>query len=104
PITRLGLVHFRGEDETFVTECAHGFHQYLAPHLPPGVQMHDPVPSPIARKKDEFYFQILFTVKQMPVFSRFLRKGLRHYSRYLRKRYPRSRIRIYVDIDPTSLI
>ncbi|MDT8390190.1 MAG: primosomal protein N' [Lentisphaeria bacterium] len=97
PYTHMALVHFRGTDEARLQGVCDQFIQAVSPHLPPGTEIIGPMPSPIARIKGKFRYQILLRTHRVTQLGRVLR----HVT--IGKSMP-SGVDVQVDIDPLSLM
>lgn len=97
PATHMVLVHFSGENEQSVAEFAATFAAQIQEHLPQGTAIVPPSPSPIAKARRKFRYQMGFRTRQVLRLSRLLRPVVTRHP-------PRHPVQIAVDIDPLSLL
>lgn len=97
PATHMVLVHFSGENESSVAEFAKAFAEAIRERLPEGTVVVEPSPSPIAKVRRRFRYQMAFRTAQIIRLSRLLRQGAL-------TRSPRDPVQVAVDIDPLSLM
>ncbi len=96
PKAHMALIHFRGQDERRVSEAAERFHAGLVAQLPVEVVASPPAPSPMAKARGLFRFQISLRGGNIVAVSRLLRQ--------LALGRRQSEVEISVDIDPQSLL
>ena len=97
PATHMVLVHFSGENERSVAEFAAAFAEAVRDLLPEDAAVVEPSPSPIAKVRRKFRYQMAFRTTQVVRLSRLLRQGAL-------ARSPRDPVQVAVDIDPLSLL
>ncbi len=97
PCGRLACVTVRGPDEAEVTRAAGGFAEALRPMLNPAVRCAEPAPSPIARVRGQYRYQLVLRAPRARDLAEPLRRALDTF------RWPRA-VTVAVDIDAHSLL
>jgi len=96
PFSRMIMVHFRGQEESQVSETALAFAAKLQPLLPVEVQVIGPLPAPLSRINTYFRYQMLLrghNIRAMSAALRSLLPACKH-----------KKCDIYLDVDPRSLL
>ena len=96
PFAQMAIVHFRGPEAQALQDCASRFHELVAPHLAEGDRLMPALPSPLARAKNLFRFQVSIFTPRMLRTGRILRAAL------TRCGLPKD-CDAYIDIDAQSL-
>lgn len=97
PAGHLITVHFRGEDESKVANCAENFAKAMQPFLHEQIFVSGPAASPIERIKGKFRYQLIYRGFKMHN----LRKQLRHHA--LHEKLPKG-VSLYVDADAVNMM
>jgi primosomal protein N' (replication factor Y) len=97
PVTHAVLVGVRGDSEAVVERVAREFAEFARPALPEGVAANPAVPSPIAKKRGLYHFQILYMGTAIVQLSRVLKRACAQFKR------PKD-VFISVDVDPLSVL
>ncbi len=97
PLSHMILLVFRGENESLVEKTANACSKHLEAHLPEETVVIPPMPSPIARKRGLYHYQMLLATKRIVHLSRRLKEALAGFS------VPPD-VRLTVDVDPFSVI
>ena len=102
PFSRLALIRYSGPEETSLAEIAQKTRELAAPILAdisPEMELMGPIPSPMARLKDLFRYQLLIRSTSNEARHRFLSLWLP----LVRAILPQG-IRLAVDVDPYHLL
>ncbi|MDL2226670.1 primosomal protein N' [Deltaproteobacteria bacterium OttesenSCG-928-M10] len=102
PFSRLALIRYSGPEETSLAEQAQKTRDLATPilaKLEPGLELMGPVPSPLARAKDLFRYQLLIRAASNELRHRFLSLWLP----VARAALPPA-LRLTVDVDPYHLL
>ena len=102
PFSRLALIRFSGPDEMLLAEAAEKARDLAFPAgggLDPGLELLGPVPSPVAKIKDRYRYQLLIRAASTALRHRFLAGWLP-----AAKAAMPAEIRLTVDIDPYHLM
>ncbi len=97
PATHLMIIRFRGESEDLVIETIHQFADFIRPAIPDDVEMINPLPCSMAKRRGEFYYQILFNTKRIASLSRFIKRSFRSF------KIPKG-LKVNVNVDPMSTL
>jgi primosomal protein N' (replication factor Y) len=97
PATHCAIIHFRGEAEFPTQRFAEEFGEHLKKHLPETTHFSMPAPSPVAKIKNKFRFQMLLRDANINRLVKILRYIV------LQTKPPKD-IEVYVDVDPYSLM
>ncbi len=97
PATHMITVHFRSPEESKVARVAESFADRLKARLPPGVAFSPPLPSPIAKIRNQYRFQLSLRGGNTRALIGLLR-GM------VLGRKPERDLDIYVDVDPRSML
>ncbi|MFT5126814.1 MAG: primosomal protein N' (replication factor Y) [Rhodothermales bacterium] len=96
PNSHLILIHFRGEDESTVADSAMRLAEFLTPALASRANLFPPMPGPVARKRGEYYYQLMLMTPQIVAVSKYLKLAL--------KRFKVGKgVKIQVDVDAYSM-
>jgi len=98
PYVHMAIVHFRGRAESATADFAAAFAENLRPLLPPGTVVAGPAPSPIAKVRDLFRYQLTLRTRSILALSRLLRRFA------VGQRTSGNAVDVVVDIDPMSLM
>ncbi len=90
------LITCRGEHQRLAEFSLETLHKRLAEHLPEGVLMGDPVPSPLERSHNQYRYQILLRARQTKPMTA-------HITRVLKSLKLDREVFVVVDVDPVSL-
>ncbi|NLZ62187.1 MAG: primosomal protein N' [Lentisphaerae bacterium] len=96
PFSRMIMVHFRGREESQVSETALAFAEKLQPLLKADVQAIGPLPAPLSKINTYFRYQLLLRGRDVRAMSAALRSLL--------PVYKHRKCDIYLDVDPRSLL
>ncbi len=96
PCAHMILIRLCGPDEGEVAEVINEFAERLRPTLPPEVQMVNPMPCGILKKRGNYHYQLLLSGKKIGSLSRLVKQYVNKF------RLPRE-LRLYVDVDPLSV-
>jgi primosomal protein N' (replication factor Y) len=96
PKSHLALVHFRGEDEATVADSAGRLAEYLTPELSSRASLFPPMPGPVARKRGQYYYQLMIMTAHIVAVSNYLKLALKHF-------HAGKGVQIQVDIDAYSM-
>ncbi|MFW6414195.1 MAG: replication restart helicase PriA [Verrucomicrobiota bacterium] len=97
PVTHAVLIHFRGESEIKTSETAEAFLGKLQPLLSDDVEIAGPMPSPIAKIRNKFRYQLMLRTANIIRLTRLLRPAVL-------KANKNKNVDIYADVDPQSLL
>ncbi|MFO7821860.1 MAG: primosomal protein N' [Lentisphaeria bacterium] len=97
PQTHAVLVHFRGDHDIQTSEVAQAFADSLQGYLPEDAEIAGPMPSPLARIRSKYRYQMMIRTRHVVKLSRALRQ-------FLLRGKPHKDIDIYADVDPVSLL
>ncbi|MFA4842665.1 MAG: primosomal protein N' [Candidatus Omnitrophota bacterium] len=92
PFKHLGLVRLRGNSDTKVKNLAESLFKQLSQDKPKGIEVISVNPAQAAKKRGNFWWEILLRSNRAENLSVFLRKRL--------KKFSRSGIIVTIDIDP----
>lgn len=96
PKSHLALVHFRGEDEATVADSARRLAEFLTPELGRRASLFPPMPGPVARKRGQYYYQLMIMTPHIVAVSDYLKLVLKQFQ-------AGKDVRIQVDIDAYSM-
>lgn len=97
PCGHLIAVHFRGENESEVANCAENFGRNMQPFLHDEIFVSGPAPSPIEKIKGNFRYQLIYRGHKMSN----LRQQLRHYTLHVKHS---KNVTIYIDADAVNMM
>ena len=97
PSTRMVLVRVRGEDESRVSAEIERFAAALRPRLGEDVEMVNPLPRGIPRRRGEYHYQLLLITRRMPTLTRLLKQSVGDF------RLDKG-LRLTIDVDPLSVL
>lgn len=97
PANRLIMLHVRAENEREAEQTAAQFRHYIQQPLAETATVSPAFPSPVQRRRNMHYFQIMLTTQRVVAVSRFLREALRVFPR------PKG-VGIFVDVDAMSVM
>lgn len=97
PETRAVLIHFRGEQEIRTSETAQAFANALEGRLPADAEVAGPMPSPLAKIRAKYRYQMMIRTHNIVALTKTLRP-------ILMNRKKGKDVEIYADVDPVSLL
>lgn len=97
PATHAVLIHFRGESEIKTSETAEAFLGKLQPLLSQDTEVAGPMPSPIAKIRKKFRYQLMLRTTHILRLTRCLRPLVLNANK-------NKEVDIYADVDPQSLL
>ena len=97
PVGHLIAIHFRGENESEVANCAENFAKAMEQFLHDEIFVSGPAPSPIERIKKKFRYQLMYRGHKMLN----LRKQLRYYALHIKQA---KNVHIYIDADAVNMM
>ncbi|WP_139490180.1 primosomal protein N' [Brevibacillus dissolubilis] len=100
PFYRLVLITFSHEDVPVLMRAAENFAGYLRPRLAPTTQLIGPCPSPIARIKDRFRFQIMLKYRDEPKITDLLAQTSAQFDDWMKSQ----KVTLTIDPDPQMLL
>lgn len=96
PVTHMVMIHFRSQDEAKARDAAEAFAKEITPLLEKEVKVIGPMPSPLAKVKAYYRYQMLLYGGAPRVLIRLVRKMV------LGRKLPAG-VDIYADVDPRNL-
>mgnify|MGYP006892264886 CR=1 FL=1 len=100
PYVYMTLITISHENKAYVIQIAQDIAQVLMKWIRKDSIILGPTPSPIARMKDKFRYQLMVKYRNEPDLTRYLKKILTHYSDAILK----NDIQISIDMEPYQLM
>ena len=97
PFAHMAMIQLRGENEQEVAKAAARMADELPPYVPDDTIISPAVPSPMAKKRGQYYYQIMMRTQHIVALSRALKQML------ARQRRSKT-VLVSVDIDPHAVV
>lgn len=100
PYVFLILITIAQENKVYVMQTAQSIAKLLMKHIQKESVILGPTPSPIARIKDKYRYQLMVKYKNEPLLKPYINKIIEHYADDIRKK----ELQITVDVQPYHLM
>ncbi|MGM8364188.1 primosomal protein N' [Virgibacillus sp. W0181] len=100
PYVFLTLITIAQENKVYVIQTAQEIAKLLMKHIQKDTVILGPTPSPIARIKDKYRYQLMIKYRNEPRLKAFIKKIMEHYAEEIRK----NDLQITVDVQPYQLM